>query len=170
MITTTIHLNRSTRDQAQLQTLAEIRKRRRDRIREIRAKRAAPPLTVKAAPEIHRIEVKQVFAVETLKHFDALFVAVGRLSESQPQDGLPIARALLSSLLRLSWARLSGKPLASPEASTVPHRLFQRQAATKAAMRRLNQAIGDGATITAVLEASRALLIWLASDQKSVIQ
>ncbi|MCO8124507.1 hypothetical protein NHH03_22400 [Stieleria sp. TO1_6] len=175
MITTSNQIDKTEGELTQLRSLDEIRQRRFEMHRSRKqsfadAKKPVAPLAVKVAEATKPPKIKIVFTMETLERYDTIHGTVERMAVDQPLDALPIARALLASLLRLSWARVSGKRLTNPAATEVPHKLFLRQAVTKDAMRRLNHAIKKETSASNLLECSRALLVWLASDPESVLQ
>lgn len=175
MITTTNNIGSTEGEMTQLRSLDELRQRRNEQFKERRqgfaeAKKPRAPLAVKVAEVTKPPKIKTVFTMETLERYDTIHGTIERLAVDQPLDALPIARSLLASLLRLSWARVTGKPLTNPAAEEVPHKLFQRQAATKEAMRRFDHAIRKDTSVSNLLECSRALLVWLSSDPDSVLQ
>ncbi|MCA9139664.1 MAG: hypothetical protein KDB00_22985 [Planctomycetales bacterium] len=175
MITTANQIDRTEGEITQLRSLDEIRQRRYERHVERRriskeAKRPTAPLAVKVAEVTKPPEVKIVFTMETLTHYDTILGTIERLAVDQPLDALPIAKSLLASLLRLSWARVTGRRLTNPPPEDVPHKLWLRQATTKPAFKRLQYAIKSDTSVSNLLECSRGLLIWLASDPDSVLQ
>ncbi|QDV41427.1 hypothetical protein Enr13x_12660 [Stieleria neptunia] len=157
----------------ELKNLSQIRQRRIDMHKErqaiaAEAKKPTRPLAVKVA-EAKKPKVKLVYTVERLERYDVVLGTLERLAIDQPLDAQPLAKALLASLLRLSWARVSGKPATNPDPCDVPHKLFLRQAITKPALKRLQFAIKKNATTSNLLECCKGLLIWLASDPDAVL-
>tara|TARA_R110002073_G_scaffold177188_10_gene335157 strand:+ start:3716 stop:4654 length:939 start_codon:yes stop_codon:yes gene_type:complete len=106
---------------------------------------------------------------QTLQNCDSLFESCKALAETTPLDAAPMAKALLRSLLRLAWAKASGKPNTNPLSESIALKLYNRGHLSKNAMRRFNAAIGTDAKLCDVLGCSKALLIWIAADNQKFI-
>ena len=152
-------------DTAELQSLEDVSRARRQRVKANRkamadAKKPRAPLAIQVQATMKR---KGFVPVETLERFDVILSSIDRLAVDNPLDAGRIAKALLASLLRLAWMRESGKQFTNPEPETIPHRLFQRQAMDKATMRRIDHAIKKDDDASNLLECCRAMIVWLAA-------
>ncbi|QEF99739.1 hypothetical protein Mal15_38050 [Stieleria maiorica] len=136
----------------QLHSLTALRLQRQQRYQEAKAA-TAPTL----AP---------MTLMDRLQHLDAV---VGVLESLQPIDARPLAQALLASLLRLSWARTSGKPHTCPEAAEIPLKLFNRKAIDKPTLTRLRSLTAPEASVRDVIAGCRDLMVWLAMDRGAVL-
>lgn len=134
------------------------------------AKKPTRPLELPLQESFKR---KRAIGNQVLEEVDALYQAAERLFRVSPADAAIVAKSLLSVTLRLAWVQISGKVLTRPEPGQIPHKLWLRQAVTKASMRRLHHAINklppSHNTASELLECSRAMLIWLADDQPEVL-
>jgi len=102
---------------------------------------------------------------ETLEQCDALYSVCKAMAKTRPLDAAAMAQPLLKTLLRLAWAKASGKPDTNPLAESIAMKLYNRGHVSKNSMRKINAAIADGAKLEDVLMCSRALLVWLAADE-----
>ena len=144
MITTTIHIDRTEAESTQLRSLDEMHRRRQElsKLRKLsmnEARRPTAPLAVQFAAATK--PKTKITSTETLEQLDAIYNTAERLGELSPLDAIPIARALLSALLRLSYAKVQGKPNTNPEPNLVPVKLFNKGIVTKTVMRRMKAAI-----------------------------
>jgi hypothetical protein len=172
MITTSLHIDRTEAEMTQLRSLDELRRRRQEvaRMRKLsqgEAKKPTAPLAVQVAKS--NKPAKKVFTIDTLEQLDATYNAAERLGRLSPLDAIPISRGLLSALLRLSYAKVQGKPRTNPEPNMVPMKLFQKGVVTKTVMRRMKQCIEKSSSPANLLECSRVLLVWLAADPGSKV-
>tara|TARA_A100001391_G_C5032800_1_gene268795 strand:+ start:501 stop:1076 length:576 start_codon:yes stop_codon:yes gene_type:complete len=168
------HVDRSEAELTQLRSLHDIKRAREERYR-IRkslaeaAEKPKTPLAVKVNAVLNP-KVKASVPIDTLMHCDAIYSTIERLAVVCPLDASHLSRALLKTLLRLSWVRASGKLNTNPDATEVPHKLFNRKVITLAAMRRIDKAVKkDTATTSNLLECCRCLMVWLAAEPGAVM-
>lgn len=170
----TLHIDRTEGELTQLRSIADVKRARDDRYRMLKTQAAAAtkpktPLSIKVNAVLNP-KVKTGVPIDTLMHCDAIYASVERLAIDSPLDAVHVAKALLKTLLRLSWVRLSGKKNTNPDPIEVPAKLFARQVITKAAMRRIHKAVkGQIATTSNLLECCRCLMVWLASEPGAVM-
>jgi hypothetical protein len=175
MITTTNHIDRTEAEMTQLRSLDQIRQRKQElhRLRKIsqsEARKPTAPLSVQVATMKARATPgKTTVSIETLEQMDSIYNIAERLGQQTPLDAIPIARGLLASLLRLSYARVQGKPRTNPEPNMVPMKLFQKGILTKTVMRRMKHSIEKSCSASDLLECCRALMVYLASDPDSLV-
>ena len=172
MITTAIHIDRTEAELTQLRSLDEMHRRRQElsKLRKLsmnEARRPTAPLAVQFAAATK--PKTKITSTETLEELDAIYNTAERLGELSPLDAIPIARALLSALLRLSYAKVQGKPNTNPEPNLVPVKLFNKGIVTKTVMRRMKAAIEKSTSASNLLECCRVLLVWLAADPTSMV-
>tara|TARA_R110002073_G_scaffold20123_10_gene72598 strand:- start:7150 stop:8037 length:888 start_codon:yes stop_codon:yes gene_type:complete len=119
--------------------------------------------TSKSAPK--KTSVTASIDFQTLQNCDALYESCKSMAKTTPLDAAPMARALLRSLLRLAWAKASGRPETNPLSESIAMKLYNRGHVSKNSMRRINAAIADNAKTDDVLQCCKALLIWIAADE-----
>ncbi|KAA5543587.1 hypothetical protein FYK55_10250 [Roseiconus nitratireducens] len=110
-----------------------------------------------------------VLTLTQLANYYDVLQAAELLATEQPKDAVPIARSVLASLLRLAWARASGKPDSEPKPESVPLKLRNRGIVSKPAMQRLRNAFEKSKNPPEMFSACRDLLVWLASKPDAVI-
>lgn len=175
MKTQSLQLNRTEAELTQLRSLDELRRRKQEsaRLRKLsmsEAKKPTAPLAVQVAKAKSKSNPgKTTVPMETLEQLDGIYNTVERIAAESPLDAIPITRGLLAALLRLSYARVQGKPLTNPAANMVPMKLFQKGIVTKTVMRRMKNAIDKSCSASDLLECSRALLVYLASEPDSLV-
>lgn len=172
MITTTLHIDRTEAEMTQLRSLEELQRRRQElhRLRKLSCKEAKQPTAPLAVQVAKSTSPKRVgVSMATLEYLDGIYNAAELLGGHSPLDSIPIARGLLSALLRLSYAKVQGKPRTNPEPNMIPMKLFQKGVVTKTVMRRMKTCIEESSSTSNLLECSRVLLVWLAADPESLI-
>ncbi len=172
MITTSHHIDRTEAELSQLRSLDELRQRRQEiaKMRKLSMSEARKPTAPLAVHVAKTTNPKRVgTSMETLEQLDAIYNAAERLGRQSPLDAIPIARALLAALLRLSYAKVQGKPRTNPEPNMVPMKLFQKGILTKTVMRRMKTALDKSSSAGNLLECSRVLMVWLAADPESMV-
>ena len=174
MITTTqaLHIDRTEAELTQLRSLNELRQRRQElaKMRKLSKREATKP-TAPLAVQVAKTNKKQppMFAIETLEQLDAIYNSAERLAGLSPLDAIHVSRALLCALLRLSYAKVQGKPRTNPEPNMVPMKLFQKGVITKTVMRRIKKAVEKSSSASNLLECSRVLMVWIAADPDSLV-
>ena len=141
-------------------------------IREVSRKRAAAHKRVAGLRKTYPLgrlvngasgkEPAPIVSIDSLAEFDTIYNAAVSLTKKHHSSASAIARALLDSLLRLSWARVTKRPDCNPEPSSVPLKLFNRKSIDKPALERLRASLSVKAKTDTVLGSCRELLIWLA--------
>ncbi len=165
-----IHISRTSGELSELRSLDEIKRRRYERHEQQKAlaaesANARGPLSLAVGEVKKKIAHRKAIPIEILEHADAILNACDRLALKSPIDAEPMAKALLGSLLRLAWARATGRDLTNPDRDKIAEKLFQQGYVSKTTMRRLNHAMRKDTDVGNLLDCCHALVVWLASEE-----
>lgn len=154
-------LAQKQRHRDRLTLLAKRREAIRRRSKERERRRQARVATYQPPPSAKQPAVP----MDALKALADVYQASRALMVQDHQlESLPLARTLFEMLLRLSWAKVSGKPNTRSEPASIPNKLYQRAVIDKRGLRQMTKVVSNDGKTYELLACCSALMDWLAND------